>query len=390
MTPGARVAAAIEILDAWLAGEPAEKALTNWARSHRFAGSGDRAAIRDHVFDAIRCRRSFAAAGGAETGRGLMIGGLREAGLPLDAVFSGEGHAPPPLDVAEWSGSAPRATLPEAARLDCPDWLAPILEEGLGADFEPILEIMRRRAPVFLRANRLKASREPALRALAEDGIEAAAHPLSPTAIEVLSNARRVRASGAFREGLVEIQDASSQAVVDALSPVGPGTRVLDYCAGGGGKALALAATGAEVVAHDADPRRMADLPARAERAGATIAIAATDGLPARAPFDLVFADAPCSGSGAWRRQPEAKWRLTPERLADLTALQLGILEAASALVAREGTLAYATCSLLPQENGATVARFLDRNAGWRVAGEKRFTPLDGGDGFYVALLKRD
>ncbi len=389
MTPGARVAAAIEILDAWLAGEPAEKALTNWARSHRFAGSGDRAAIRDHVFDAIRCRRSFAAAGGAQTGRGLMIGALREAGLPPEAVFSGEGHAPPPLDAAERSEPAPRATLPEAVRLDCPDWLVPLLEAGLGADFEPILEIMRRRAPVFLRANRLKTTPEAAIRALSDDGIEAVPHPLSPTAIEVLSNARRVRASGAFRDGLVEIQDASSQAVVDALSPVGPGVRVLDYCAGGGGKSLALAATGAEVVAHDAEPRRMADLPARAERAGAAIAMMATDALSACAPFDLVFADAPCSGSGAWRRQPEAKWRLTPERLGELTALQLAILEAASALVTDGGTLAYATCSLLPQENGETVARFLDRNAGWRAVDEKHFTPLDGGDGFYVALLKR-
>lgn len=390
MTPAARVAAAIEILDRWRAGEPAERCLTTWARAHRFAGSGDRAAIRDQVFDAIRCRRSFAALGWGEDGRGLMIGRLRDAGEDPAAVFTGDGYAPPPLSEREAARPPAREDLPEAVRLDCQDWLVEPLTQSLGDDFAPVMEILRRRAPVFLRANLLKGSRAAAMASLAGDGIEAVPHVLSPTALEVVSNARRVRTSAAFREGLVEMQDAASQAVVDALGTVASGRSVLDYCAGGGGKALALAALGADVVAHDADPRRMSDLPGRARRAGAEIRIAETAGLPALAPFDLVLADAPCSGSGAWRRQPEAKWRLSPQRLEDLNRLQDAVLDAAAQLVGAGGCLAYATCSLLRSENRGAVDRFLARNPDWRLMQDRRLTPLDGGDGFYDARLLRN
>jgi len=389
MTPAARVAAAIEILDRWRAGEPAERCLTNWARAHRFAGSGDRAAIRDQVFDAIRCRRSFAALGGGEDGRALMIGRLRDAGEDPAAVFTGDGYAPPPLSETEARPPPARQDLPEAVRLDCQDWLVEPLKHSLGDGFAPMMEVLRRRAPVFLRANLLKGSRAAAMASLARDGIEAVPHVLSSTALEVVSNARRVRTSAAFLDGLVEMQDAASQAVVDELGPVAPGRSVLDYCAGGGGKALALAALGADVLAHDADPHRMSDLPGRARRAGAEIRVAETAGLPALAPFDLVFADAPCSGSGAWRRQPAAKWLLSPQRLQDLNRLQDDILEKASGLVSAGGCLAYATCSLLRSENRGAIDRFLARNPEWRVRADRRLTPLEGGDGFYVARLER-
>ena len=387
MTPAARVAAAIEVLDAWLGGVALERALTNWARAHRFAGSKDRAAIRDHVFDAARCRRSCAALGGAETGRGLMIGALREAGVPLGEVFSGEGYAPAPLAPGEGAGAA-WADLPEAVRFDCPDWLEAPLRASLGADFAPVMEALRHRAPVFLRVNLAKGAREAAKAALAAEGIETQPHPLSATALEVRAGARRVQASAAYREGLVELQDAASQAVVDLL-PVAPGARVLDFCAGGGGKALALAARGARVTAHDADPGRMSDLPARAARAGAGIAVLAPGERPAAAGYDLVLADAPCSGSGAWRRSPEGKWRLTPVKLDELRAIQASILDEITAFIAPGGGLAYATCSLIEAENGDQIAAFLSRHPGWRVSAERRFTPRDGGDGFYVAHLTR-
>jgi len=387
MTPAARVAAAIEVLDAWLGGAALERALTNWARAHRFAGSKDRAAIRDHVFDAARCRRSCAALGGAETGRGLMIGALREAGVPLGEVFSGEGYAPAPLAPGEGAGAA-WADLPEAVRFDCPDWLEAPLRASLGADFAPVMEALRHRAPVFLRVNLAKGAREAAKAALAAEGIETQPHPLSATALEVRAGARRVQASAAYREGLVELQDAASQAVVDLL-PVAPGARVLDFCAGGGGKALALAARGARVTAHDADPGRMSDLPARAARAGAGIAVLAPGERPAAAGYDLVLADAPCSGSGAWRRSPEGKWRLTPVKLDELRAIQASILDEITAFIAPGGGLAYATCSLIEAENGDQIAAFLSRHPGWRVSAERRFTPRDGGDGFYVAHLTR-
>jgi 16S rRNA (cytosine967-C5)-methyltransferase len=385
MTPAARVGAAIEVLDGWLAGGAAERLLTTWARGNRYAGSKDRAAVRDLVFDAIRCRRSYAARGGAETGRGLMIGALRAAGRDPAELFTGEGYAPVALGPEDGPG---RDDLGEAERLDCPDWLVPVLTSSLGADFAPVMEALRHRAPVFLRVNLGKTSRDAARAALAEAGIETRPHPLAPSALEVIEGARRVQASQPYLEGRVELQDAASQAVVDALA-VGAGTRVLDFCAGGGGKALALAAQGARVTAHDIDPRRMSDLPARAARAGVVVNRVLTDQLHTVGAQDLVFADAPCSGSGAWRRSPQAKWDLTPERLDELCAIQAGILDEIADLAGQGGQIAYATCSLIEAENGAQIAAFLTRRPGWRLALERRFTPRDGGDGFYVALLTR-
>ncbi len=390
MTPAARVAAAIEVLDRIGTGVPAEQALTNWARGNRYAGSGDRAAIRDVVFDVLRRRRSAAALGGGETGRALVLGLLRGQGADPAEIFSGAGHAPPPLTAEEAGAFGPQLT--EGERLDLPDWLLPELRRSLGADLDRVAAILRDRAPVGLRVNLARASHETAEAALRADGIESAPHPLAATARIVTANARRLKTAQAYRDGLVELQDPASQAVVEALLPVPEGARILDYCAGGGGKALALAAaTGRPVAAHDADPRRMRDIPDRAARAGASIACLSAEAVAARAPWDLVLVDAPCSGSGAWRRQPEAKWTLTPERLATLNAVQDEILAKASRLVARGGLLAYATCSLLEAENGDRIAGFLDQaGGGWRLRFERRLSPRDGGDGFFVALLERE
>lgn len=381
MTPAARLSAAIEILDRVLAGAPAEQVLTNWARASRFAGSGDRHAVRDLVYDALRCRRSFAALGGAETGRGLILGGLRSAGVDPETLFTGEGHSPAPLSSAD-IGQAPTGF----AALDIPDWLASQMQQDMGDAFEAVAEALRHRAPVFLRANLARGSRDSARAALAEAGIEAEPHPLSPTALLVTAGARRVSASEPYTGGLVELQDAASQAVVDAL-PLADGMRVLDYCAGGGGKSLAMAARArVKLFAHDSDPRRMRDLPARAKRAGVKVEVlpGAPSGL-----FDLVLADAPCSGSGSWRRAPEGKWALTPQRLQDLRNIQSEILDKASALVEPRGWFAYATCSLLNAENRDQIDAFLARTGKWSLQRELRLTPIDGADGFYLALLQR-
>jgi 16S rRNA (cytosine967-C5)-methyltransferase len=381
VTPGARIAAAIGVIDRIAAGDPAERALTNWGRSARYAGAADRAAVRDHVFDALRCWRSAAAAGGGADGRARMIGLLRLQGVDPAALFTGVGHAPAPLSAAEASAPPPPGG---AVALDCPDWLEAPLRASLGADFEPVMQMLRRRAPVTLRVNVARAEPAAAAAALAAEGIATAPNPLAPWALTVTAGARRVAASAAYAAGLVELQDAASQAVVAAL-PVSKGLAVLDFCAGGGGKSLALAALGCAVTAHDADPARMRDLPARAARAGARIALAPpfrVGGWP------LVLVDAPCSGSGAWRRQPEAKWRLTPARLAELTALQDAVLDAAAARVGPGGCLAYATCSMLEAENGDRIAAFCARS-GWRPCLTRRWTPLQGGDGFFLALLAR-
>ncbi|MDP3263301.1 MAG: RsmB/NOP family class I SAM-dependent RNA methyltransferase [Tabrizicola sp.] len=382
MTPGARAAAAIAVLDRHLAGEPVERALTNWGRASRFAGSGDRAAVRDLVFDALRCKRSHAALGGAMTGRGLILGGVRASGGEEGALFTGEGHAPARVAPDE-TGRAPAG----AAALDVPDWLLPALETSLGDATLPVLHALQSRAPVFLRVNLRKTSVAQALARLAGEEIAAKPHPLAKTALEVTGNARKVQTSESFLTGLVELQDASSQAVVEAL-PLRDGMRVLDQCAGGGGKTLAMAGQARiKVWAHDANPRRMADLPERARRAG--VAVSLTEAPETLAPFDLVLVDAPCSGSGSWRRDPEGKWALTEARLAEVVAVQAEILARAARMVGPGGTLAYATCSLLAQENEGQVNAFLAAHPGWTLGLMQRFLLTSGGDGFFVALLTR-
>lgn len=378
MTPGARLSAAIAVLDRVLTGEPAEKALTNWGRASRFAGSGDRAAVRDLVFDALRQRNSAAALGGGLTGRGLVLGLARATGQ--EALFSGDGHAPAPPGPDE-AGRKPEPT--EA--LDLPDWLLPDLRASLGPDFDGVAEALRHRAPVFLRVNRAKGDVSQAIRSLAMDDIGAEPHPLAQTCLVVGRNARKIQTAQAYLTGLVELQDAASQAVVEAL-PLTDGMKVLDHCAGGGGKTLAMAArANLRLFAHDANPRRMADLPVRAKRAGSKVTL--TDRPEAEAPYDLILVDAPCSGSGSWRRDPEGKWKIAPEALAKIEETQAAILDRVAPMLRPGGVLAYATCSLLNRENGDQVRAFLRRHPGFNLDCERRFTPLQDGDGFYLALI---
>jgi len=248
---------------------------------------------------------------------------------------------------------------------------------------------LRNRAPAFLRANRRRGGRAVAQAALLAEGIVAQPHLLAAQALEVTKNPRKVQTSGAYAEGLVELQDAASQAVVAAL-PLRTGMRVLDYCAGGGGKTLAMGdTTDVSLFAHDISPARLADLPRRAARAGLAVTLLDRAGCAAAAPFDLVLVDAPCSGSGAWRRSPEAKWRLTPARLAELCALQAELLQQSAAFVAPGGGLAYATCSMLYAENEAAVAAFLLVSSDWAVISRQRWSPLQGGDGFFLAVLQK-
>lgn len=378
MTPGARIAAAIGVLDRILAGEPAEKALVNWARASRFAGSGDRAAVRDLVFDAVRRKRSYAALGGAETGRGLMLGRLRAAGEDVAALFTGEGHAPAPPGPEE-AGRAPDG----AEALDLPDWILP----RLGERAEAVGRALRDRAPVFLRVNLARTTQAKALAVLAEDGIVARPHPLAASALEVTEGQRRIDGARAYRMGLVELQDAASQAVVEAL-PLRDGMRVLDHCAGGGGKTLAMAARARlHLFAHDAAAQRLRDLPERAKRAGVRVTL--TDMPEAGAPYDLVLIDVPCSGSGSWRRDPAGKWRLTPESLLQLGQVQRAILARAAAMVAPGGVLAYATCSVLAEENESRIVDFLSENQHWEAQQMLRLDLAQGGDGFFLAVLAR-
>ncbi|MDC1198938.1 RsmB/NOP family class I SAM-dependent RNA methyltransferase, partial [bacterium] len=360
--------------------------LTRWGRASRYAGSGDRAAVADLVYDALRRKRSRAWRMGEESGRALIVAGAADA----RDLFTGEAHAPEPLDSAEQAAlDMDRADPPPAVALDFPDWLEPELRRSLDDNLAPVMMAMRDRAPVDLRVNRLKSDPVAAAAALAGDGVETAPGPLTPNCLRVTGGARKLRGGAACAAGLVEVQDAASQAVAD-FADARPGETILDYCAGGGGKALALAAAapGARICAHDAAPERMKDIPPRARRAGTEIEICATLPAELRGACDLVFVDAPCSGSGAWRRNPDAKWSLIPSRLEELVALQRRILTDAAAYLHPGGRLIYATCSLFRAENEDQVGWFLAEHGEWTLEAETRFSPFDGGDGFYVARFR--
>ncbi len=387
MTPAARIEAAIGLLDRILAGEPAEAALTRWARGARYAGSKDRSALRDHVYQALRCRRSCACLGGAETGRGLMLGLLRAQGTDPETLFTGERHAPAPLSEVERSGG--RTPKAEGERLDLPDWLVAEFRASLGTQAEAAALALTGRAPVMLRVNTRKSFAAEAIELLKESQIQAVGAEIAPTALRVTDGARRVAGSELYRTGQVELQDGSSQAAMLALD-LAPGLRALDFCAGGGGKVLALAARlEGTWFAHDASAGRMTDLPARAHRAGCAVTCLVPGAAGAEAPYDFVLCDVPCSGSGTWRRTPDAKWRLTPAGLDTLTQTQDGILREAAKLVRPGGTLGYATCSVLRRENSERIEKFLNETVGWESILIRSWPISDEGDGFFLAHLRK-
>jgi len=381
MTPQARAQAAIEILDEVIAaardqGAAADTIVQRYFKARRYAGSKDRRAVRELVYAAIRRAGERPA-----SGRAALIG-LAEDRPELADLFDGSPHAPAPI-----AGDEPRAP---AAQM--PGWLADRLS-GCG---------LEGRAPLDVRVNRLKAVRD----SVAIEG--AVPTPHSPDGLRLPEGAQ-VEALPAFAQGLIEVQDEGSQLVAAACGAK-PGMRVIDLCAGAGGKTLALAASMANeghILACDTDRARLSRLMPRAGRAG--VGIVETRLLdPNRemealsdqqASADLVLVDAPCSGTGTWRRNPEARWRLTPERLARLTALQARLLDCATALTRPGGRLAYVTCSLLDEEGAEQARAFLARHPGWR-AGTPRFmigrprgpgvilTPAHNGtDGFFFAEL---
>ncbi len=389
MTPTARLSAAIALLDQILTGDPAERALTRWARASRFAGSKDRAAVRDIVFDALRRKRSLAHLASEMTGRGLVMAQQFSSGADLDTLFGDFRFAPAALSEAERQQLCNPGAAPDPVQLDYPDFLDPELKRSLGADLPEVMAAMQSRAPVDLRVNSLKTTVEEAQNYLARDLIFTEVIKGIDGALRITENPRKLNGSLAYRYGFVELQDVSSQ-LVSKLAGAKPHMKVLDYCAGGGGKTLALAAEmqgQGQLYAHDANPLRMKDLPERARRAGADIQVISPDHIENSPKCDLVLVDAPCSDSGAWRRNPDSKWRLTEKRLEELVALQREILHKAQARVSKNGVLAYATCSLFSLENADQIAWFLDNYAGWKVSHQQSLSPLTGGDGFFISVL---
>ena len=435
MTPGARLAAAVELLGAVGAGDrPADRVVANYFVARRYAGAKDRRAIAALVFAVLRNRAALdwwtERGGGAPSPRARVLAALLlvDDKSPPEAAagFDGGRYGPAPLDEDEraladrLAGQALRhPDQPPWVRCEVPEWLWLRIVTAFGGAAEAEFAALIPPAPVDLRVNALKAGRAAAKAALAEDGIEAEATAVSPLGLR-LSGRRPLTSARAYRQGLVEVQDEGSQAVA-LLTDARPGMTVADVCAGAGGKSLALAAAmGGEgrLVALDLEGARLARAGPRLARAGVDwvelramdrVAILDADwpaGLAGRC--DRVLVDAPCSGSGAWRRQPDARWRLTPEDLARYRTAQAEALNGAAALVAPGGRLVYATCSLLPEENGAQVAGFLAAHADfsaldpeplWRATlggpcprhgNAVLLTPMGTGtDGFFVALLER-
>lgn len=387
MTPAARYAAAVDVLDGFLSGEPAEKLLSNWARRNRYAGSKDRAGVRDIVFDCLRNLNSYAQASGLPDGRGIAVGHCLASGLAVEDIFNGVAYSPAALDEQE-QALLGAAQAKGGQVVDLPDWLAAVFETDLGAAAAQVAQALSHRAPVDLRVNIAKTTVSGAMKALAAEGIICDPVKDVPTALRVLENPRRVAGSNPYLTGQVELQDAASQALVGMLDLQG-GQNVLDYCAGGGGKTLAMAARvpDARYSAWDISAARLAPLKQRAARAGAKVTLLAEK--PAKAIYDLVLVDAPCSGSGAWRRNPEGKWRLTQDSLSEVQAMQTQVLTEAAQLVKAGGTLVYATCSVLERENTGQVKTFLSKTSEYEVVSTHNLGLNCPGDGFYCAILKK-
>jgi 16S rRNA (cytosine967-C5)-methyltransferase len=389
MTPAARINAAIELMDRIQSGELADRALANWGRRNRYAGAKDRAAIGDIVYDVLRKKQGCATYGQGQSGRALLLGHLRASGENPDNYFGKDRYAPSELTETERRFQHEMVSEALAASRDFPDWLWPDLVRSHPAEASEIARCLLHRAPVFLRVNLMKSTRDDVIKSLADNGIKCRPHALSLSAIQVDEGARLIRNCGAFQKGAVELQDAASQAVADMV-PLQSTETFLDFCAGGGGKVLAVAGRVSGVFfAHDVDPQRMKDLPKRASRAGVQVRQVSVDTHTKNQVFDTVLVDAPCSGSGAWRRDPQGKWALTPEKLANVVGAQRHILKKAASLVRQNGYLVYATCSLLDVENQQQTKSFLKDNTDFCLNAERHFTPLMGGDGFYCVVLRR-
>jgi 16S rRNA (cytosine967-C5)-methyltransferase len=431
MTPAARLSAAIELIDTIDAQRvPAAKALKEWGTAHRYAGSGDRAAISGLIWDVLRRRASSAWIMDDDTPRARVLGMLKvERGMDADAIAAlcdGGRFAPAPLSEAERAALTSRSLVGAPAPIagDYPEWLDGHLAQVFGDDRVAEATAMASRAPLDLRVNTLKAKREKILGSMAHLGAKPT--PWSPLGlrIELGADARNpgIHAEEDFIKGAIEVQDEGSQ-LAALLSAAKPGEQVIDLCAGAGGKTLALAAMmqgKGRLIATDHDKRQLAPIYERLSRAGVhncDIRTPKGEGdtlVDIHASADLVLIDAPCTGTGTWRRNPDAKWRMRPGALEVRLKDQVTVLDRAAALTKPGGRIAYITCSVLPPENGEQIRSFVTRHPEfsvvpplqtvtvlWDKAEEFAAATLQspegllmtprrtGTDGFFVSVLKR-
>ncbi|MER8814008.1 RsmB/NOP family class I SAM-dependent RNA methyltransferase [Mesorhizobium sp. M0563] len=427
MRLGGRLAAAIEVLDdIGRRHRPVADALKDWGLSHRFAGGGDRAAIGNIVYDALRRKRSAGWLLGEETPRAIGFGALLlewgQTAQSLNEALEGDKFAPPLLSADELKTLAARrlTDAPPAVRADIPDWCMPLFERAFGTAWVEEGAALGTRPSLDLRVNTLKADRGKVLAELAETGAKPARiapHGIRIPPIDGDGRHPNVQAEPAFQKGWFEVQDEGSQIAAE-LAGAEPGMQVLDFCAGAGGKTLALSAAmdnRGQIFAHDAEKARLApifDRIRRSENRNVQIVTKPAELAPLGKHMDIVLIDAPCTGSGTWRRRPDAKWRLTQRQLDARKGEQETILDAAKDFVKPGGLLVYITCSVFDEENGDQVSAFRDRHPGFvpvdhrqlwdsRFAGHEAavrigaaggisLSPLlSGTDGFYFCALRR-
>lgn len=380
MPPGGRISAAMEVLaEMEKHHRPATEALRDWGRTHRFAGSSDRAAIGNLVFDALRHKASASWVLEDETARAAVLGTLvshwKKSPEDLKTWFEGDRHAPSPLSETE-TASLNNRNLNEApnwVQADLPEWVAPLFEANFDEELVVEGKALAERPPIGLRVNTLRSNREKVAKALARFSpreTRLAPDGLYVTPPEGFGRTANIQADGAYQKGWVEVQDEGSQ-VVAHLAFAQPGEQILDYCAGAGGKTLALAAcmqNKGQLFAYDSDRSRLAPIHERLKRASCR-------NVQVREPqegvlkdlenrMDRVVVDAPCTGSGVWRRRPDAKWRLTPEALEKRLEEQQQVLRGAAVYVKPGGYLCYITCSVFGEENEGQVYNFLEENGG--------------------------
>ncbi len=406
MTPGARLAAAIEVFG-MIEGErrPAADALKAWGLAHRFAGSGDRAAIAGLVYDALRRRSSSAWIMGAEKPRAILLGMLKhERNLDTVAIAKladGSRYAPAALseDERHELDAAGLAGAPPHVVGDYPEWLEPHFKRAFGDARAQEGAELSARAPLDLRVNTLKGERDKAAVMLSEFNPEPTRWSPWGLRLRLAADAKSpaIHAEPAFLKGMIEVQDEGSQ-LAALFAGAQPGEQVVDLCAGAGGKTLALAAmmqNKGQLYATDDDKRRLAPIHARLKRSGARNVQVRTpksvgtelDDLGAR--IDLVLIDAPCTGTGAWRRNPDAKWRMRPGALEQRIKEQVEVLDRGVPLLKDGGRIAYVTCSVLEEENAAQVRAFLGRHTGFSVQAPAEVAQALGERAFMFAKAAR-
>lgn len=413
MTPAARIAATIEVLEQLDASpRPADEVVSQYFRGRRFIGSKDRRDISERVFSIERELARLAWWTGSRIPRACVIAhiALVEGAEPA-GLFAGGKFGPEPLTPEEEVLAArlvgqtlDQPEMPQATRLELPDWLEPLFAETFGDRLDIEMAALNRPAPLDLRVNTLKATREEAQKRLEMEGIDSSPTPISPFGLRVAGRVN-LTASRSYQDGWVEVQDEASQ--ICAIRVDTKADRLtIDLCAGAGGKTLALAAImkdGGPLVACDSDAGRLHRMEARLRRAGISNVTRKNISGPEdtvldryRGKAERVLVDAPCSGTGAWRRNPGARWRLTPERLEAHVEEQKNLLAEASTLVAPNGRLIYSTCSVLKCENQDQADHFLEFHPDFRAvpaSPESAYLSLtparDGTDGFFVAVFEK-